>query len=152
MEILNTFDSSTTEKVLNRLEKLTVDSQPKWGKMNVGQMLAHLNVAYEMAYGEKKVKNGAIAKFMLKKFVKPIVVGDKPYKKSSRTAPAFMVVDEKDFSREKERLMEYIRRTEAHGEAYFEGRESASFGPLTAKEWSNMFYKHIDHHFSQFGV
>ena len=34
----------------------------------------------------------------------------------------------------------------------FEGKESNSFGPLTKGEWNNMFYKHLDHHLSQFGV
>lgn len=152
MELKNTFDHSTTEVVLKRLDKLTSNTQPQWGKMNVGQMLAHLNVAYEMAYGEKQVKNGAFAKFMLKKFVKPIVVGDKPYKKNSRTAPAFLMTDSKEFEREKSRLIEFIHKTEQHGASYFEGKESASFGPCTSKEWSNMFYKHLDHHFTQFGV
>lgn len=152
MTLLNTFDHSTTEKVLDRLNSLTADSQPQWGKMSIGQMLAHLNVAYEMAYGEKVVKNGAFAKFMLKKFVKPIVVGDKPYKRNSRTAPAFLMTDSKEFEKEKERLIAYVRKTEENGGDYFEGKESASFGPCTSKEWSNMFYKHIDHHFTQFGV
>lgn len=115
-------------------------------------MLAHLNVAYEMAYGEKVFKNGVFARFILKKFVKPIVVGDKPYKKNSRTAPAFLMTESKEFEKEKDRLIANIERTEKHGANYFEGKESASFGPCTAKEWSNMFYKHIDHHFTQFGV
>jgi hypothetical protein len=152
MELLNTFDSVTTEKVLSRLDKLTPDTQPQWGKMSVGQMLAHVNVAYEMAYGEKQVKNGGFAKFMLKLFVKGIVVGEKAYKKNSRTAPAFLITDPKEFEKEKTRLIDYINKTESNGVDYFEGKESASFGPLTSKEWSIMFYKHLDHHFKQFGV
>ncbi len=152
MEILNTFDTSTTEKVLSRLEGLTPESQPQWGTMSVGQMLAHLNVAYEMAYDEKEVKNGVFMKLMLKLFVKNIVVGDKPYKKNSRTAPAFLITEPKEFQHEKDRLIAYVNKTEQHGADYFEGKMSASFGPLNAKQWSNMFYKHIDHHFRQFGV
>lgn len=152
MELLKTFDSATTDKVLARLENLTAETQPQWGKMSVGQILAHLNVAYEMAYGEKEVKNVFFAKIMLKLFVKSIVVGEKPYKKSSQTAPAFLMTSPKDFETEKARLVDYIKKTEAHGADYFEGKESASFGPLTAKEWSNMFCKHMDHHLTQFGV
>ena len=41
---------------------------------------------------------------------------------------------------------------EAEGAAAYEGKESASFGVLTAQEWSNQFYKHMDHHLTQFGV
>ena len=34
----------------------------------------------------------------------------------------------------------------------FEGMESNSFGPLSIKEWNNMFTKHLNHHLEQFGV
>ena len=37
-------------------------------------------------------------------------------------------------------------------EDYFDGKESHSFGPLNKTEWNNMFYKHADHHLTQFGV
>ena len=43
-----------------------------------------------------------------------------------------------------------ITKTQQLGENYFEGKESNSFGKLTASEWNNMFYKHLDHHLSQF--
>ena len=43
-------------------------------------------------------------------------------------------------------------KTQELGEAHFEGKESHSFGPLNKTEWNNMFYKHADHHLTQFGV
>ncbi len=150
--LLNTFDPSTTKSVLDRLEKISIDTQPQWGKMNVAQMLAHLNVAYDFSNGKLVAKNSWLAKIMLKAFVKKIVVGEKPYAKNSRTAPDFLITDSKEFELEKEKLIANIKDTEQKGEKHFEGKESASFGPLTAKEWSNMFYKHLDHHFTQFGA
>jgi len=42
--------------------------------------------------------------------------------------------------------------TQKFGSARFEGKESHSFGKLTSKEWNNMFYKHLNHHLTQFGV
>lgn len=150
--LLNTFDSSTTDSVLARLEKISANTQPLWGKMNVAQMLAHLNVAYDFSNGKLETKNSWLAKIMLKTFVKKIVVGDKPYTKNSRTAPDFLITDSKEFEIEKVKLIANIKETEEKGKDHFEGKESASFGPLTAKEWSNMFYKHLDHHFTQFGV
>ncbi|MCB9189951.1 MAG: DUF1569 domain-containing protein [Flavobacteriales bacterium] len=152
MQILNTFDPATTEIMINRIDKIKPDTLPQWGKMNAPQMLAHLNVAYAIAYGDMEAKYNPIAKFMLKLLVKNIVVGDKPYSKNSRTAPAFLIADEREFEKEKSRLIEYIKKTESNGTSYFEGKESASFGKLTAKEWSNMFSKHLDHHLTQFGV
>jgi len=45
-----------------------------------------------------------------------------------------------------------LHKKSSLGALYFEGRESLSFGKLTSKEWNNLFYKHIDHHFTQFGI
>ena len=148
----NVFEDSTTNSTLERLEKLTFDTQPQWGKMNASQMLAHLNVAYDMAYTEKQSKSSWFTKFLMKAFVKGIVVGEKPYAKNSRTAPQFLITTEKEFSEEKAKFIDNVKKTQENGAKYFEGRESASFGALTAKQWSNMFSKHIEHHFAQFGV
>ena len=56
------------------------------------------------------------------------------------------------FDAERERLVAYLRRTRELGADHFDGKESHSFGPLTRTEWSNLFYKHLDHHLTQFGV
>jgi PHD/YefM family antitoxin component YafN of YafNO toxin-antitoxin module len=120
--------------------------------MTVAQMLAHCNVSYEMVYTEKHPKPKGLMKLMLKLFVKQTVVSEKPYKKNSRTAPAFLITDEKDFEKEKKRLTDYLIKTQELGEAYFHNKESHSFGPLTKTEWNNLFYKHLNHHLEQFGV
>jgi len=38
------------------------------------------------------------------------------------------------------------------GEDYFDNRVSDSFGKLSKDQWNNYFYKHLNHHLSQFGV
>ncbi|MEL0455173.1 DUF1569 domain-containing protein [Flavobacteriaceae bacterium SZ-1-7] len=148
----NIFDLKETNAIIDRINKLKPDTQPLWGKMSVDQMLAHCNVTYEMAFEDKHPKPNKFTKFLLKLFVKNTVVGDKPYKKNSRTAPQFLVTDAKNFVEEKARLSDYLIKTQSLGEGYFDGMESHSFGKLTKEEWNNMFYKHLDHHLSQFGV
>jgi len=148
----NMFDPADVAGVIERINKLTVHSQREWGTMNVGQMFAHCNVTYEMIYDGIHAKPHAFMRFILKSFVKPKIVGKVPYKQNSPTAPQFKVSPDKDFSMEKERLIHYIQRTYELGTAVFEGKESLSFGKLTAKEWNNMFYKHLDHHLKQFGA
>lgn len=122
------------------------------GEMNIGQMLAHCNVAYEQVYENKHPKPNAFVRFMLKTLVKDAVVGEKPYKKNGQTAPAFLITDSRDFETEKKRLIEYLNKTQQLGESYFNGKDSNSFGALTKSEWNNLFYKHLDHHLTQFGV
>ena len=151
MAYSNIFSPAATSEMLDRLNQLTPDSKPQWGKMEVGQMLAHLNVAYEKTYSPGKAPN-AIVKLMLKFFVKNPVVNSKPYKKNGGTAPEFLIKGNRDFEKEKARLIGFIEKTEKHGVSFFEGKENISFGKLSSEEWSNMFGKHMDHHFQQFGV
>ena len=148
----NIFEQQTAKEVIDRINKLTPSSKPQWGKMTVDQMLAHCNVTYEMAYENKHPKPGAFKRFLLRSFVKNIVVNEKPYKKNSPTAPEFKIVDQKNFEAEKSRLINYVNKTTELGPSYFDNRESHSFGKLSTIEWNNMFYKHLDHHLTQFGV
>lgn len=148
----NVFDQHDTAEFISRIEQLTPSSKPNWGKMNVGKMLAHCNVAYEMVYEDIHPKPNALKKLILKLFVKKIVVGEKLYKKNGQTAPEFIIKDSRKFELEKKRLIDYINKTQQLGENHFDGKESHSFGVLTKQEWSNMLSKHLDHHLSQFGV
>lgn len=152
MALPDIFSNDVSTALIGRINKLTAATQPKWGKMNAPQMLAHCNVTYEMVYEQKHPKPGGFTKLMLKLFVKNAVVTEKPYAHNSRTAPAFVITDEKQFDAEKQRLIAYIQQTQQLGGNHFHNKESLSFGALSKTEWNNMFYKHLDHHLSQFGV
>jgi hypothetical protein len=148
----NIFDKNITDEIANRIDKLTPGTTPLWGKMDVAKMLAHCNVTYELVYDNTHPKPNALMRFILKTFVKKSVVNEIPYKKNGSTAPVFIIKDERKFETEKQRLIAYIQQTQQLGTGYFEGKQSHGFGNLTANEWNNMFYKHINHHLAQFGV
>lgn len=148
----NVYSEEAVSTILERLNKLNAETQPQWGKMNASQMLAHLSVSYDMAYGIISDKPSFPINLIMKWIIKPMVVGPKPYPKNGRTAPVFVIADERDFEKEKNRLIQNIKRVQQDGEKAFEGKESPNFGSLTALEWNNLFYKHLDHHFRQFGV
>lgn len=146
------FNQADTAALVARINRLSPSSKGLWGKMSVSQMLAHCNVTYEMVYEDKHPRPNPLLKLVLKLLVKNKVVSETPYKKNGPTAPAFKVKDDKDFEKEKERLIAHIEKTQGLGEGHFDGKESHSFGRLTKTEWNNMFYKHLDHHLTQFGV
>lgn len=152
MAVSNIFTADVSADIIRRIEKLSPTTAPLWGKMNAAQMLAHCNVTYELVYENKHPAPGFFLKLMLKTFVKKAVVTEVPYPKNSRTAPAFLITTEKDFEAEKKRLIAHIQKTQQLGEGHFDGKESISFGKLSKAEWNVMFYKHLDHHLSQFGV
>ena len=148
----NIFLLADTNEVITRIQQLNPDSKPLWGKMAVGQMLAHCNVTYELVYENIHPKPNFFISFVLEFFVKKHIVGDKPFNQNIKTAPYFIVKDNKNFESERTRLINYIYKTQELGESYFENKESHSFGVLTKSEWNNMFYKHLDHHLRQFGM
>ena len=152
MALPNIFTKEVSEQIIDRINSLTSDTPPLWGKMNVSQMLAHCNVAYELVYENKHPKPSFFMRFILKTLVKGKATSEVPYKRSMQTGPAFIITDTKNFESEKFRLIGYIRKTRELGESHFDKKESPGFGRLTIAEWNNMFYKHLDHHLRQFGV
>ena len=153
MAFPNIFSAEGTASITERIQKLTEETQPSWGKMNVGQMLAHCCVPYQFVYEPQKFKKpNFLMAWVLKKFVKDSVCNEVPYKKNTGTAPDFIIKGNRDFDTEKQRLISFITRAQLDGTTFFDGKESHSFGRLSLQEWNNMFYKHLDHHLTQFGV
>ena len=126
------------------------------GQNEPAQMLAHVSKPYEMVcdpnYAHTHKRPNAFARLLLKSFLKPIVVGPKPYAKNSRTAPDFVVADERVLEVERRRLVDHINQVQAWGTKYFDGKENHSFGVMSAQEWNNLYAKHLEHHLTQFGV
>ena len=148
----NVFSTADAQIFQDRINTLTANSQGLWGKMDVAKMLAHCNVTYEMVYEDKHPKPNFLFGLIMRMFIKKMVTNEKPFKRNSGTAPAFMITDAKVFETEKNRLIQHIMQTQKLGDSHFDGKESHSFGKLNKTEWNNMFAKHLDHHLSQFGV
>lgn len=152
MALPDIFSKQVSDNIINRINKLQAGTQPQWGIMNASQVMAHCNVTYEMVYTDKHPAPGFPLSLILKLLVKKKVVTEVPYGKSSPTAPAFKTLGEYDFEAERKRLIGYIGQTQQLGRKEFEGKKSLSFGNLSAEEWNVMFYKHLNHHLTQFGV
>ena len=148
----NIFEKEVTDGLINRIEKLNPESQPQWGKMSVGQMLAHCSVTYEMVYTDIHPKATGVKKFFLKSVIKRFVCSEKPYPKNAKTGSQFIQTSEKEFEKEKKKLIDFLVQAQKDGEPFYEGKASNSFGVLSVREWNNMFYKHLEHHLQQFGV
>lgn len=147
------FDANTCESIIQRINSLTPKTERLWGTMTVDQMFAHCNVPYAYTFMPEQFKQpNFLMKWMLKNFVKKMVVSENPYKQNERTSPSFIISNARDFEKEKAILIKNIEKVKDLGATHFEGKENFSFGKMTAQEWSNMYYKHLDHHLRQFGV
>ena len=152
MALPNIYSDLVQEKLFERVNILTEYAKPQWGKMNASQMLAHLNVMFELGLEQKNKRPNFFIRFMLQSFVKSKIISEVPYKKNSMTAPEMIIKHQPDFETEKNRMLEYMMLVGNNGSSFFEQREHPTFGKLSATEWNNLFYKHIDHHLKQFNI
>jgi len=145
------FDADTRAEVLERLGQLTPDTERQWGKMSPTQMMEHAARALEMASGKRPMKWHIIGK-ALSWYFKKEFLGEKPFNKNRPTGPDFIIKDQPDFESTRVRLSELITEFHDLGESGTDGNIHGFFGPLTGKQWGETQYKHLDHHFRQFGV
>ena len=68
MALPNIFTKEVSDQIINRINQLTPETKPQWGKMNVAQMLAHCNVTYEMIYTDKHPEPNFFMGIILKLF------------------------------------------------------------------------------------
>jgi tetrahydromethanopterin S-methyltransferase subunit G len=140
------------KEIRSRLENLSLDSEKQWGKMDVAQMLAHCNIPLEQATGKAPFKDES--NFVSKTLIRWVVLnkikkGD--FGKNQPTVPSFVIVDEKDFNTEKQRLLNNIDDFYDKGNKGVLSRHPG-FGAFTNEQWGSLVYVHLDHHLKQFSV
>lgn len=142
---------SNVQEIKQRINSLKPTSIRLWGKMEVAQMMAHCSATMEVAVGEKTPPRmligrifGPLLKFML--------TNDKPLRQNSPTHKSFLVIDQRNFEKEKARLLYLIEKFASGGEAKVTTHPHSFFGKLNPAEWGTAMFKHLDHHLRQFGA
>jgi Protein of unknown function (DUF1569) len=148
MEVKNLFDPAVKQDIITRINKLTPQSRGQWGKMNVGQMLAHCQVPIGVGLGTNKISRSFIGR-IFGPLAKKILYNDKPFKRHLPTDRTFVMKDEKDFEKEKQGLLTMVN---SFSEKNIVDTPHPFFGRLTKEQWSKGTWKHLDHHLQQFGV
>lgn len=148
MEIKNLFDAAVKQDILTRINKLTPETQRKWGKMDVGQMLAHCQMTLGVAVGKHTLKGNFFIK-IIGRMIKKKLFNDQPFKQNLPTDKSFKMTTPKDFEKEKQQLIGMIN---SFSETTMSDEPHPFFGKLTKDEWSKGTWKHLDHHLQQFGV
>ena len=146
----NIYDADVVREIDQRLDTLRPDTQRLWGTMDVAQMMAHCSAAIEISLGDRKGESSLMGK-LIGPFFKSVITSDKPFKQSLPTDKNFVITDQRDFDKEKTRLRTLVHRF-SKSEAQMTNKRHLFFGKMTAKEWSTSTYKHLDHHFRQFGA
>jgi hypothetical protein len=147
------FEGAVKEQIFARIDKLQPDSKAAWGRLNATSMLSHLNDAFRISLGMRDVKDKS--NFFTRYIKFPIAVYVLPaWPKGSRTAaemnPLQAGSKPRDFYTEAEFLKKMIDIFNERDEAKI--KPHPMFGKLNKQQWHDLFVKHIDHHFKQFGV
>lgn len=147
----NIFNSIHSVEVLKRIDQLTPNAHPQWGKMNVAQMLAHCSAFQDIAMGNSFPPRGWLG-IIVGRFAKPIMYNNKTLPRNMSTIPTILIADVRDFEREKEQLKQKIILFQNNGPEKCTTHPHPFFGKLTSEQWGIGVYKHLDHHLTQFGV
>ena len=149
----NTIDGDIKEQVTLRINKLTPDTKGLWGKMDVSQMLTHMNDAFRIALGMKPAVD--TSNFYTHYIMLPVAVYVLPFwPKGEATANELDQQKEgskpRDFYTELEFLLKMIDVFNERGETKL--KPHPMFGKLSKKQWRDLLVKHLNHHLKQFGV
>lgn len=142
----------TTQSFIQRINNLKGDVTPLWGKMNVGQMFSHCCLPYQQILGENMDRPPRFMRVLMQWFFRKSMTNEQPYKHNLPTGPAFIRAGIHDVESERQALIAYVEAIAKLGANRMAAIPSLSLGKLSAEEWSNMLYKHLDHHLRQFGV
>ena len=147
----NIFDHMYTAEVLKRIDKLSPNSQPQWGKMDVAQMLAHCSSFQDIAMGNSFPPRSWLG-IIVGRFAKQIIYNDKTLPHNMSTIPTILIADDREFDTEKEKLKQKIITFQNNGPEKCTTHPHPFFGELTSEQWGKGIYKHLDHHLKQFEV
>jgi hypothetical protein len=143
------FDEQARGGLVARVERLTAESRPTWGKMNVEMMLAHLVASMRMASGELPVKS----KKLPIRFppLRQLLVYWLPWPKGTPTAPELLPSERASVDANKRDLAQLIRVVGERG-SQKQWPPHPAFGNLGRRGWGVLTWRHLDHHLRQFGV
>jgi hypothetical protein len=145
------FNPADAQVYLNRIGKLTPGSAPLWGKMNVTQMLLHMQGPLKVALGEMQLKRGMMG-ILFGGLAKRQLLKPGPLSKNMPTAKEFLMFSQDGFEAAREELITLIERFTKGGPVGLTKEPHPFFGKLSSVEWDTLQWKHLDHHLRQFGV
>lgn len=147
----NLFEPTSTTELRRRIESLTPDSPRQWGKMTPAQMMAHCSAWFEMAAGLNTPPRSLLGR-IVGRFAKKSVLGKKPIPHNMPTEKSLLQADDRHFTEEQQRLLEWLDKFSSAGPAACTTQPHCFFGPMTPTEWATIGYKHLDHHLRQFSA
>ena len=147
----NLYEPDVAAALKARIAALGPGHQRQWGTMTAAQAMAHCAIGMEVSVGDRAEPRMFIGR-LVGRFIKPLALGERPFKRNTPTAPFLVVKADRDLEAEKLRLVGLVDRFVSAGPTGCPNVAHAFFGPMNAHEWARLQYKHIDHHLRQFAA
>jgi hypothetical protein len=148
----NFLNPADNKALISRLFRLMPDAQRRWGTMNAGQMLVHCADQLRVSRGEKPVTSlrvPGLLKPLLKWY---FITRLQEFKPNMKTLPELDaragMTPPVSFATDHATLVGLL----APARYRPEGVDHPLFGHLSAREFGEITWKHLDHHLRQFGV
>jgi len=148
-------NSRVLNSLVQRLERLTPESERRWGTMTPGEMLCHLGDAGDAVLG-RRTPPGATPDNRLPLPIKWLMLySPMPFPQGIETRPGVNPKKEgsrpTDFAADRARVIDGLRgiataAPESVSKSHFR------FGAMSLRGWQHWAYKHVDHHLRQFGL
>lgn len=146
------FDKNEIAELIDRIRQIDVNSKPKWGKMNVFQMLKHNTYWNGWILGKESFtyKQTFLGKIFGKIALRKMIKDETPFDRNIPTSDQFKVKEKKgDIESEKFKWILLINDYENYCNPNF---IHDFFGKMSKEEIGILVYKHTDHHLRQFGI
>jgi hypothetical protein len=144
------WEGDVRAELLQRLARLAADARPRWGRMNAPQMLTHVNDQVRMSIGDLSTVSRRLP--IRYPPLKQLVAYVLPWPKGVPTAPELLArINQSTWPAEVATFGALLDRfaTRPVGAAW---PEHPAFGRLSRRGWGMLGYRHVDHHFRQFGA
>lgn len=141
-------DPANRGSIVSRIRALRPDSERRWGKMTVDQMLWHVNEALAGALGKISLPP---EKAPLPRPIMKFLVINLPWPKGAPTSAPYKARAAHDFEAERARCLRLIDELAAKP-LESEWPDSPMLGRMTGRDHTRMQAKHLNHHLTQFGV
>ena len=147
---------SSRETLKKRSQTLRPDTPARWGRFDAPAMLAHVIQSLHVMNGEVPMPMEKTPWVVRNAPLKHLLIYVLPFPKGLPTSKVLLErasaeVANGAWEAELDALavaLDAIGGRPADGE----WPSHAAFGPMTARQWGVLQYRHLDHHFRQFGI
>jgi hypothetical protein len=142
-----------------RFSQLRPDTPARWGQFTAPQMLSHVIQSLGMMAGSVEMAPSPSPWIVRNWPLKHLLIYVLPFPKGLPTSPellarASMPVESAQaaWSSEIGVLRHTLESLVVRGQGDVKWPDHVAFGPMSARQWGVLQYRHLDHHLRQFGL